>query len=85
MYLPQQQSSQVQQKQQSTVRDVLVMEINELKSRKKKLEASQQVQVSAIQLSPINIRVRFNITTGNFFISSRIQKDQSKNKSLFHA
>ena len=73
VYLPQQQqqqqqqSSQVQQIQTTTkVLDTLVKEIKELRTRIKKLEdtqqVQQQVQVSAIQLPPINIPVRLDIT-----------------------
>ena len=67
VYLPQQQPSQVQQVQTTTkVLDTLVKEIKELRSRIKKLEdtqqVQQQVQVSAIQLPPINIPVRLDIT-----------------------
>ena len=67
VYLPQQQPSQVQQIQTTTkVLDTLVKEIKELRSRIKKLEdtqqVQQQVQVSAIQLPPINIPVRLDIT-----------------------
>ena len=70
VYLPQQQQqqpSQVQQVQTTTkVLDTLVKEIKELRSRIKKLEdtqqVQQQVQVSAIQLPPINIPVRLDIT-----------------------
>ena len=67
VYLPQQQSSQVQQIQTTTkVLDTLVKEIKELRTRIKKLEDTQQVQpqvqVSAIQLPPINIPVRLDIT-----------------------
>ena len=63
----QQQSSQVQQIQTTTkVLDTLVKEIKELRTRIKKLEDTQQVQqqiqVSAIQLPPINIPVRLDIT-----------------------
>ena len=66
VYLPQQQPSQVQQIQTTTkVLDTLVKEIKELRSRIKKLEdtqqVQQQVQVSAIQLPPINIPVRLDI------------------------
>ena len=67
VYLPQQQPSQVQQIQTTTkVLDTLVKEIKELRTRIKKLEdtqqVQQQVQVSAIQLPPINIPVRLDIT-----------------------
>ena len=65
VYLPQQQqqSSQVQHIQTTTkILDTLVKEIKELRSRVKKLEDTQQLQVSAIQLPPINIPVRFDIT-----------------------
>ena len=65
VYLPQQQqqSSQVQQIQTTTkILDTLVKEIKELRSRVKELEDTQQVQVSAIQLPPINIPVRLDIT-----------------------
>ena len=70
VYLPQQQQqqpSQVQQIQTTTkVLDTLVKEIKELRTRIKKLEdtqqVQQQVQVSAIQLPPINIPVRLDIT-----------------------
>ena len=70
VYLPQQQQqqpSQVQQIQTTTkVLDTLVKEIKELRSRIKKLEdtqqVQQQVQVSAVQLPPINIPVRLEIT-----------------------
>ena len=66
VYLPQQQqqqSSQVQPIQRTTkFLDTLVKEIKELRSRVKKLEDTQQVQVSAIQLPPINIPVRLDIT-----------------------
>ena len=70
VYLPQQQqqqSLQVQQIQTKTkVLDTLVKEIKELRTRIKKLEdtqqVQQQVQVSAIQLPPIDISVRLDIT-----------------------
>ena len=66
VYLPQQhqqQSSQVQQIQTTTkVLATLVKEIKELGTRVKKLEDTQQVQVSAIQLPPINLPVRLDIT-----------------------
>ena len=70
VYLPQQQQQQPSQAQQvqttTKVLDTLVKEIKELRSRIKKLEdtqqVQQQVQVSAIQLPPINIPVRLDIT-----------------------
>ena len=59
----QQQSSQVQKIQTTTkILDTLVKEIKELRSRVKKLEETQQVQVSAIQLPPINIPLRLDIS-----------------------
>ena len=65
VYLPQQQqqSTQVQQIQTTTkILDTLVKEIKDLRSRVKKLEDTQQVQVSAIELPPVNIPVRLDIT-----------------------
>ena len=65
VYLPQQrqQSSQVQQIQTTTkILDTLVKEIKQLRSRVNKLEDTQQVQISALQLPPINIQVRLDIT-----------------------